>query len=121
MQSIHSIARNHRARKPGEYKSGATARKVKPEKKKKRIVNRAHYARPTEGDWKAENLSVVVDEVTIATADLRRVLPETATQNIRLMAKAPKLFDIVSRLASANPGDFETLVAKAKEVVGATQ
>lgn len=123
MQSSHTIAAGHKARRPGAYRFGSKATGPNPfkvNKPKSQPKPKIEQPKVTPGEWYSTGTAIAVDEeTTIAVAHFGPNTDlATRRQDMRLMAKAPKLFDIVSRLAAAKPGDFETLVAKAKEVMG---
>ncbi len=108
MKSATSFAREQRTVKD------RSPAKPKQQRPKSRLRN----VKSTPGEWTASGLAVIQDEVTIAVADIRRIPPEVACENMKLMANAKRLLEVVQDLAGAKPEQFGELAQRAKEVIG---
>lgn len=117
MKSATTFAREQRATVPS---NGAP--KPKPVK---RSPSRLRNVKTTTGEWQASGLAVVQDELTIAVADIRRIPPEVACANIRIMASAKKLDALARTLLNTFPAGSDDvrivgLLEMAKEAIGGT-
>lgn len=122
MKSANSFAREQRTVNKAERATKSTSKKKQSEATRRAMPKRVQFSVPTPGEWQQRDCCVVCGDVTLAVADLRRVPPEVAKLNIRLMANAKRLYAIAAELSSAKVGktDFEKLIQRAKEAIGGT-
>ncbi len=115
MKSATSFAREQR---PVKDRSPAKPKQQRP---KSRLRN----VKSTPGEWQASGLAVIQDEVTIAVADIRRIPPEVACANIRIMANAKRLDALARTLLNTFPAGSDDvriagLLDMAQAAIGGT-